>query len=66
MIDYAFQFVDKVIFHIGINNIRSQKAIQKLGAIKIGQMDKGFVGEEKKINFVYELSKSTWFKNIKK
>lgn len=48
ILDYAFQFVDKVIFHIGINNIRSQKATEKLGAIKIGQMDKGYVGEEKR------------------
>lgn len=63
MLDYAFQFVDKVIFHIGINNIRSQKATEKLGAIKIGQMDKGYVGEEKKINFIYELNKATWLEN---
>lgn len=30
MIEYAFQFLDIVLFYIGENNIRSQKAIQKL------------------------------------
>lgn len=32
MLEYAFQFVDTVVFHIGVNNIRSQKAIGKIGA----------------------------------
>ncbi|WP_431242416.1 GNAT family N-acetyltransferase [Flavobacterium sp. P21] len=34
MLDYAFQFVEKVQFHIGAENFRSQKAIEKLGAKK--------------------------------
>jgi len=33
MLDYAFQFVDRVIFLVGIDNIRSQKALKKIGAI---------------------------------
>lgn len=32
MLDYAFQYVDKVYFHIGPDNIRSIKATSKLGA----------------------------------
>src|ERR1700741_3225245 len=32
MLNHAFKFVDQVIFHIGANNIRSQKAIERLGA----------------------------------
>lgn len=32
MINHAFQFVDRILFHIGKNNIRSQKAIAKIGA----------------------------------
>ena len=32
MLSHAFKFVDKVFFYIGENNIRSQKAIQKIGA----------------------------------
>lgn len=63
MLNYAFQVVDKVIFHIEINNIRSQKATEKLGAIKIGQMERGYVGSEKKLNFIYELDKDIWLTN---
>jgi N-acetyltransferase len=33
MLDYAFKFVDSVIFLVGIDNIRSQKAMQKIGGI---------------------------------
>jgi RimJ/RimL family protein N-acetyltransferase len=32
MLDYAFRFVDRVLFVVGENNIRSQKALQKIGA----------------------------------
>lgn len=34
MLEYIFKYVDNVVFHIGANNIRSQKAIVKLGAEK--------------------------------
>lgn len=32
MLDHAFGFVDRVVFVIGETNLRSQKAIQKIGA----------------------------------
>lgn len=32
MLKHAFQYVDSVIFKIGVSNIRSQKAVLKLGA----------------------------------
>ncbi|KAF2517029.1 GNAT family N-acetyltransferase [Flavobacterium foetidum] len=38
LIDYAFQYVDTILFHVGAENFRSQKAVQKLGAIKIRDM----------------------------
>jgi RimJ/RimL family protein N-acetyltransferase len=59
MIQYAFQFVDSVIFHIGANNIRSQKAIEKLGASKIDELEVKYYGEESKLNFVYEIKKKS-------
>jgi N-acetyltransferase len=31
MLDYAFRFVDRVIFLVGIDNVRSYKAMQKIG-----------------------------------
>jgi RimJ/RimL family protein N-acetyltransferase len=32
MLDHAFQFVDRVVFVIGANNVRSRKAVEKIGA----------------------------------
>jgi RimJ/RimL family protein N-acetyltransferase len=57
MMDYIFQFVDKVHFHIGATNFRSQVAIQRLGATKIGEESVAYYGETPKLNFVYEIVK---------
>jgi RimJ/RimL family protein N-acetyltransferase len=32
MLNHAFQFVDRVLFEVGRDNIRSQRALQKLRA----------------------------------
>lgn len=63
MIQYAFQFADSVIFHIGANNVRSQKAIEKLGAKKINELEVEYYGEPSKLNFVYEIKKEDWQKS---
>ncbi len=55
MLDYIFQFVDKVRFHVGATNFRSQTAIQRLGAKKIGEETVAYFGEKTKLNFVYEI-----------
>jgi RimJ/RimL family protein N-acetyltransferase len=34
LMDYAFQYVNKIFFHIGADNIRSQLGTTRLGAIK--------------------------------
>jgi RimJ/RimL family protein N-acetyltransferase len=39
LLNYAFQYVSKVFFHVGIDNIRSQKAVLKLGADKVREFD---------------------------
>lgn len=57
MMNYIFQFVDKVHFHIGATNFRSQIAIQRLGAVKIGEETVAYYGELPKLNFVYEIAK---------
>ena len=36
MLRHAFQFVDHVIFKIGPNNRRSQKAVEKIGGVRSG------------------------------
>ena len=57
MIQHAFKYVDAVIFHIGADNIRSQKAIERLGAKKIAEEEMAYYGEDTKLNFVYEIGK---------
>jgi RimJ/RimL family protein N-acetyltransferase len=36
MLSHAFQFVSAVVFLIGPHNIRSQRAIEKIGAVRAG------------------------------
>jgi len=33
MLDYAFRFVNRVIFVVGVDNIRSRKAMLKIGGV---------------------------------
>jgi RimJ/RimL family protein N-acetyltransferase len=60
MLDYIFSFVSKVGFHIGADNIRSQIAISRLGAIKVAEQEVTYFGETPKLNFVYEIKKEDW------
>ena len=60
MLDYAFQHVNKVYFHIGAFNIRSQKAIEKIGAIKVDEFEVEYYGENSKLNFVYEITRDNY------
>ena len=57
MIIHAFKFVDTIYFHIGATNFRSQRSIEKLGAIKIDEQLVEYFGEEPRMNFVYEIQK---------
>ena len=57
MLHYAFNYVDKVHFEVGAQNIRSQKAMERLGAEKIFEQEVTYYGELPKHNFVYEMKK---------
>jgi len=57
MLDYIFQFVDHVYFHIGAENIRSQIAIGRIGAEKVAEEEVKYFGEEAKLNYVYKISR---------
>lgn len=59
-LEYAFQFVDKVYFHIGAQNIRSQKAIERIGAQKVREIPVAYHGEPEKWNFEYCIEKSSY------
>lgn len=60
MIDHAFQYVDKILFHIGANNVRSQIAIGRVGAVKQKEISVAYHGEPEKLNFEYLLAKESW------
>ncbi|RSK47765.1 GNAT family N-acetyltransferase [Hymenobacter rigui] len=60
LLDYTFQFVDTVRFHIGAGNVRSQIAIQRLGACKVAEQEVAYYGEPSKLNFVFEIRKQDW------
>ncbi len=64
MLHYAFQFVETVFFHIGAENIRSQKAIEKLGAIKTRAIEVSYFGEPEKLNFEYQITKEMWLEKL--
>jgi len=40
MLDHAFRFVDRVVFVVGETNLRSQKALEKIGATLIGTSER--------------------------
>ena len=60
MLDYAFQLVNTVKFHIGAKNIRSQIAIGRIGAVKTKEVTIAYHGEPDRDNFEYEMSKGDW------
>ena len=41
MLEHAFRFVENVVFVIGSNNIRSQKAIEKIGGARVEKRLRG-------------------------
>ena len=60
MLDYIFQFVDKVNFHVGKDNLRSQKAMEKLGAKKVDEVTVAYYGEPDRLNVVFEILKTDY------
>lgn len=64
MLNYIFQFVDKVNFHVGKDNVRSQKAMEKLGAKKVDEVNVAYFGEPEKLNVVFEIRKTDYHSNL--
>ena len=55
MLRHAFKFVNSVIFLVGPENLRSQKAMEKLGGVRLG-FGPDADGRE---SFVYQITAST-------
>lgn len=56
MLDYAFTQVSKVVFYVIENNIRSQKALEKIGAVAKGNITRNYEGKELKC-ILFEIEK---------
>ena len=54
MLDHAFRFVERVVFVIGVTNFRSQKAVEKIGGVRVGRREK-VVPRGVVESFVYEI-----------
>jgi RimJ/RimL family protein N-acetyltransferase len=55
MIDHAFKFVERVVFYVGPDNIRSQRAMEKIGGRRDGVVHQVQEGAHvSKVRFVIE------------
>ena len=57
MLDHAFKFVENVIFYVGDNNIRYQKATEKIGGIKNGLVKKVYGNRLPSLNVRYVIKR---------
>ena len=58
MLEYIFQFVNRVLFHVGSENYRSQAAMRKLGAIVVREIEVAYYGEPTRRNIEYEIKRA--------
>ncbi len=56
MLRHAFRFVNSVVFLIGPQNLRSQKAIEKIGGVRAGSRR----DESGRESFVYRITATTY------
>ncbi len=57
MLAHAFKFVENAVFFIGENNIRSQKATEKIGAIRSGMAKRVYGNRPASLNVRYVIKK---------
>ena len=60
MLDHAFKFVESVIFLIGPTNLRSQKAVERIGGVMIERREKRDLRGETVEHVVYQIKKSAY------
>lgn len=57
MMNYAFQFVNGIVFFVGKNNIRSQKAVEKLSSLDKNRLTIEQSSENSGNDLVYRIAK---------
>jgi RimJ/RimL family protein N-acetyltransferase len=57
MLAHAFKFVENVVFFVGEDNFRSQRATEKIGAVKSGTATKIYGNRPPSLNIRYVIKK---------
>ena len=58
LLNHAFKFVESVVFFVGEDNVRSQKAMEKVGAIKVGTATRTYGNHPPATNLKYVIRKT--------
>jgi N-acetyltransferase len=56
MLDHAFKFVENVIFFIGSTNVRSQRALEKIGGVRAGAK----IDPQGRESFIYRITRTSF------
>jgi RimJ/RimL family protein N-acetyltransferase len=56
MLQHAFQYVDRVLFYIGSQNMRSQRALEKIGGVHIASKS----DDNGEMSFIYEIARAAF------
>jgi N-acetyltransferase len=57
LLNHAFKFVERAVFFVGQSNVRSQRAMEKLGAIKVGRATRTYGNHPATPNLKYVIKK---------
>jgi RimJ/RimL family protein N-acetyltransferase len=63
MIEWAFLFVENILFYIGEKNIRSQKAVEKIGGERMTSIAGITLEGRPNASVIYGITKKKWIEN---
>ena len=58
MLDHAFRFVNAVVFHVGERNVRSRRAMEKIGGVLSGGREKTGADGRPRRDVIYRIEKN--------
>jgi RimJ/RimL family protein N-acetyltransferase len=64
MLEHAFRFVSTVYFHVGINNVRSRTAMERLGGQRVRELQVEYYGEPSRHNVEYKIERAAWLQQV--
>ena len=60
MITHAFQFMEDVVFYVGQDNIRSQKAVGKIGGKRVTDSRFKHLMKDSPVDWTFRINKADW------